>query len=59
MEKWSIRLKVSLKTEHCYRELYENGRRHKSYTEGLTKTINQRLNSKPRLIFHDYMNERR
>ena len=40
----------NLKIEHFRLEIDENGRRFVSYTEGLTKTRNQGLNFKPRLI---------
>ena len=41
----------SLKIEQFRLEIDENGRRYISYTEGLTRTRNKGLNSKPRLIF--------
>ena len=40
----------SLKMEQFRLEIDENGRRYISYTEGLSKTGNKRLNFKPRLI---------
>ena len=40
----------SLKIEQFRLEIDENGRRYISYTEGLSKTGNKRLNFKPRLI---------
>ena len=47
---WGREEHHSLRIEYFRLEIDENGRRYMSYKEGLSKTRNQGLNFKPRLI---------